>query len=82
MRLKKILLISLALFSMVACSNSNVDTETTPEERDALKILEERREFYEKFYSEDGELLLEKIEGILDDNFEYIKNILIGGKNV
>lgn len=36
----------------------------------------------EKFYSEDGELLLEKIEGILDDNFEYIKNILIGGKNV
>ena len=48
MRLKKILLISLALFSMVACSNSNVDTETTPEERDALKILEERREFYEK----------------------------------
>lgn len=34
------------------------------------------------FYSEDGELLLEKIEGILDDNFEYIKNILIGGKNV
>ena len=48
MRLKKILLISLALFSMVACSNSNVDTETTPEERDAMKILEERREFYEK----------------------------------
>ena len=48
MRLKKILLISLALFTMVACSNSNVDTETTPEERDALKILEERREFYEK----------------------------------
>ena len=36
----------------------------------------------EKFYSEDGELLLEKIESMLDDNFEYIKNILIGGKNV
>ena len=48
MRLKKILLISLALFSMVACSNSNTDTVASTEERDAMKILEERREFYEK----------------------------------
>ena len=49
MRLKKILLISLALFSMVACSNSNVEAgATTDEERDALKILEEKREYYEK----------------------------------
>ena len=35
----------------------------------------------EKFYSEDGELLLEKIEKTLDNNFEYIKNILLGEKN-
>lgn len=35
----------------------------------------------EKFYSDDGELLLEKIESVLDDNFEYIRNILIGEKN-
>ena len=35
----------------------------------------------EKFYSKDGELLLEKIEKVLDDNFEYIKNILLGEKN-
>ena len=51
-----------------------------------LNVSKNDKYFYvedvEKFYSEDGELLLEKIEGILDDNFEYIKNILIGGKNV
>lgn len=35
----------------------------------------------EKFYSKDGELLLEKIEKVLDDNFEYIKSILLGEKN-
>ena len=38
-------------------------------------------EYVEKFYSKDGELLLEKIEKVLDDNFEYIKNILLGEKN-
>lgn len=49
MKLRKILLGSLALLSLVACSNSNVEAgATTDEERDALKILEERREYYEK----------------------------------
>lgn len=35
----------------------------------------------EKFYSKDGELLLEKVEKVLDDNFKYIKSILLGEKN-
>ena len=49
MKLKKILLGSLALLSLVACSNSNVEAgATTDEERDALKILEEKREYDEK----------------------------------
>ena len=49
MKLRKILLGSLALLSLVACSNSNVKAgATTDEERDALKILEEKREYYEK----------------------------------
>ena len=42
MKIKGLLLASLAL-SLVACSNA-----TNTEERDAMKILEERREFYEK----------------------------------
>ena len=45
MKIKELLLASLAL-SLVACSNTN--TTTKSEERDAMKILEERREFYEK----------------------------------
>ena len=48
MKIKGLLLASLAL-SLVACSNAtNTDTVTSAEERDAMKILEERREFYEK----------------------------------
>jgi len=48
MKIKGLLLVSLAL-SLVACSNAtNTDTVTSAEERDAMKILEERREFYEK----------------------------------
>ena len=45
MKIKELLLASLAL-SLVACSNTN--TTTKSEERDAMTILEERREFYEK----------------------------------
>ena len=48
MKIKGLLLASLAL-SLVACSNAtNTDTVVSTEERDAMKILEERREFYEK----------------------------------
>ena len=48
MKIKGLLLVSLAL-SLVACSNAtNTDAVTSAEERDAMKILEERREFYEK----------------------------------
>ena len=48
MKIKGLLLVSLAL-SLVACSNvTNTDTVASAEERDAMKILEERREFYEK----------------------------------
>ena len=48
MKIKGLLLVSLAL-SLVACSNAtNTDTVASAEERDAMKILEERREFYEK----------------------------------
>lgn len=35
----------------------------------------------EKFYSKDGELLLEKVEKVLDNHFKYIKSILLGEKN-
>ena len=45
MKIKELLLASLAL-SLVACSNTN--TTTMSEERDAMTILEEKREFYEK----------------------------------
>ena len=45
MKIKELLLASLAL-SLVACSNTN--TATKSEERDAMTILEEKREFYEK----------------------------------
>ena len=45
MKIKELLLASFAL-SLVACSNTN--TTTKSEERDAMTILEEKREFYEK----------------------------------
>ena len=48
MKVKGILLSSLTLLSLLACSNSDVDSNTNAEERDALKILEEKREYYEK----------------------------------
>ena len=38
------LLISLSIASLVACSNNT----TNNEDRDAMKILEEKREYYEK----------------------------------
>ena len=43
MKIKEMLLISLSIASLVACSNN-----TTNEDRDAMQILEEKREYYEK----------------------------------
>ena len=52
MKEKKILLCSLAILSLVACSNANSIAGTTDEEREALKILEEKREYYQKLDKE------------------------------
>ena len=43
MKIKEMLLISLSIASLVACSNNT----TNNEDRDAMKILEEKREYYE-----------------------------------
>ena len=52
MKVKKILLCSLAILSLVACSNTNSIVGATDEEREALKILEEKREYYQKLDKE------------------------------
>ena len=52
MKIKKILLCSLAILSLVACSNTNSIAGATDEEREALKILEEKREYYQKLDKE------------------------------
>ena len=52
MKVKKILLCSLAILSLVACSNTNLIVGATDEEREALKILEEKREYYQKLDKE------------------------------
>lgn len=52
MKIKKVLLYSLAVLSLVACSNANSIAEATDEEREALKILEEKREYYQKLDKE------------------------------
>ena len=44
MKIKEMLLISLSIASLVACSNNT----TNNEDRDAMKILEEKREYYAK----------------------------------
>ena len=44
MKIKELLLCSLAITSLVACSNNTMNDK----DRDALKILEEKREYYEK----------------------------------
>ena len=43
MKVKKILLCSFTILSLVACSNANSIVGATDEEREALKILEEKR---------------------------------------
>ena len=52
MKVKKILLCSLAILSLVACSNTNSIVGATEDEKEALKILEEKREYYQKLDKE------------------------------
>ena len=44
MKIKEILLISLSVVSLIACSNNKINNE----DRDAMQILEEKREYYEE----------------------------------
>ena len=47
MKIKGMLLLSLSMASLIACTNS-ANNVTNNEDRDAMKILEEKREYYEK----------------------------------
>ncbi len=67
MKEKKILLCSLAILSLVACSNANSIAGATDEEREALKILEEKREYYQKLDKEKAKEI-EKQEQITETN--------------
>lgn len=67
MKVKKILLCSLAILSLVACSNTNSIVGATDEEREALKILEEKREYYQKLDKEKAKEI-EKQEQITETN--------------
>ena len=44
MKIKEILLISLSVVSLIACSNNKINNE----DRGAMQILEEKREYYEE----------------------------------
>ena len=69
MKEKKILLCSLAILSLVACSNANSIAGATDEEREALKILEEKREYYQKLDKEkEKEIEKQKQEQIAEAN--------------
>ena len=67
MKIKKVLLYSLAVLSLVACSNLNSTSGATDEEREALKILEEKREYYQKLDKEKAQEI-EKQEQITETN--------------
>ena len=47
MKIKEMLLIFLSMASLVACTNS-ANNVTNNEDRDAMQILEEKREYYEE----------------------------------
>ena len=47
MKIKEILLLSLSMASLIACTNS-ANNVTNNEDRDAMQILEEKREYYEE----------------------------------
>ena len=44
MKIKEMLLVPLSVVSLIACSNNKINNE----DRDAMQILEEKREYYEK----------------------------------
>ena len=44
MKIKEILLISLSVVSLIACSNNKINNE----DRGAMQLLEEKREYYEE----------------------------------
>ena len=67
MKIKKVLLYSLAVLSLVACSNLNSTSGASDEEREALKILEEKREYYQKLDKEKAKEI-EKHEQITETN--------------
>ena len=67
MKIKKVLLYSLAVLSLVACSNLNSTSGASDEEREALKILEEKREYYQKLDKEKAKEI-EKQEQITETN--------------
>ena len=75
MRLKEILLSSLVIVSLVACSN-NVNSGITDEEKDALKILEEKREYYEKRDEEKAKAEEEKLKVMQTGKAENTEEIL------
>ena len=69
MKVKKILLCSFTILSLVACSNANSIAGATDEEREALKILEEKREYYQKLDKEkEKEIEKQKQEQIAEAN--------------
>ena len=47
MKIKEMLLLSLSMASLIACTNS-ANNVTNNEDRDAMQILEEKREYYEE----------------------------------
>ena len=47
MKIKEMLLLFLSIASLIACTNS-ANNVTNNEDRDAMQILEEKREYYEK----------------------------------
>ena len=47
MKIKGMLLLSLSMASLIACTNS-ANNVTNNEDRDAMQILEEKREYYEE----------------------------------
>ena len=44
MKIKEMLLVPLSVVSLIACSNNKINNE----DRDAMQILEEKREYYEE----------------------------------
>ena len=76
MKIKEILLISLSVVSLIACSNNKINNE----DRDAMQILEEKREYYEELDKKKEKLANmtedEKLKYKVDKAKEKIDNML------